>query len=154
MSGGVFALALVVSLWGPAAFADSDDQAISDGTTIARLKGALASELAVSDVEITSYAKAWSSYNPMSWAMDPSDKYRVIEFSFTDRDGKKQNLSCALHIFGGETSVTIYGCTGGDKSLGAYSRLADYGYTGESVTFPGVFMQNHTAPGGNSNTPR
>lgn len=154
MSGNILALALLVSLCGPAAFADSAGQAISDGTTITKIKSALTSELAVSNVEVTSYAKAWNSYNPMSWVIDSSRKYRVIEFSFVDRNGKKQSLSCSLNIVSGETSVTIHSCTGGDKSLGAYSRLADYGYAAESFIFPGVVTPSGAGASDESKTSR
>jgi hypothetical protein len=130
--------------------ADPVGQAISDGTTLVAIQKALASKIEGSNFSVTDYARAWSSYNPMSWVVDPERSYRTISLSFTDSQGKKQKMSCSLNILRGETDVTIHSCTGGDKPLGLYSKLAKYGYSAESVILDNVIIK---PAGGDNNQP-
>ena len=145
----------VVSIFfGHPASADSNRQAISDGTTMVVLKNALARELAVTNIEITSYAKDWNSYNPMSWVIDPDRKYRVLEFSFVDRNGQKQKMSCSLNILRGQTNVTVHSCTGA-KAMGSYTRLAPYGLEGDqSIIVDGVVSKETNSGTNGSGTTR
>lgn len=129
------------------AMADPSGQAIADGTTLVAIQKALASKIEGSNFSVTDYAKAWISYNPMSWVMDPERSYRTISLSFTDPHGKKQKMSCSLNILRGLSDVTIHSCTGGDKPLGLYSKLAKYGYSAEAVILDDVI----TKPAGGGN---
>lgn len=129
--------------------ADANKQAISDGTTIAAIESALGKTLIGTNFQISSYAKAWTSYNPMSWVVDPNRKYRTINFSFTDSGGKTQKMSCSSNIVSGESSVVIHSCTGGDKPIDKYHQLSTYGYSGNSIIMDGVVSTSNgrtTAP--------